>query len=204
MTIPVVRRRQAGGFDGFEGMTGQNGDTVAFFFLLQKSVKDVLHAQMAGNELSLVMMAAARAVGVDFLHGDDVGVKRVDDSGDAFGADFAIDTGAAVDIIRHHAESGLRLTCLVMRRSFFALRIAAEEMEGDLMKVFAADAAGGSGDVSGVPALDAVGDQEEPSGFFRAGPSMRSIFLGKSQCLLGGIPAGQNDVSGVGVLAELY
>ena len=159
---------------------------------------------MAGNELSLVMMAAARAVGVDFLHGDDIGVKRVDDSGDTFGADFAINARAAVDIIRHHAESGLRLTCLVMRRSFFALRIAAEEMEGDLMQVFAADAAGGSGDVSGVPALDAVGDQEEPSGFFRTGPAMRSVFLGKSQWLLGGIPAGQNDVSGVGVLAELY
>lgn len=158
MTIPVVRRRQAGGFDDFKGMTGEDGDAVAFFFLFQKSVKDMLHAQMAGNELSLVVMAAARAVGVDFLHGDDVGVKRVDDSGDAFGADFTIDAGAAVDIIRHHAEGGLRLTCLVMRRSFFALRIAAEEMEGDLMQVFAADAASGSGDVSGVPALDAVGD----------------------------------------------
>jgi hypothetical protein len=159
---------------------------------------------MAGYQLSLVMMAAARAVGVDFLYCDDVGVKRVDDSGDAFGADFAIDTGAAVNIIRHDAEGGVRLTYLVMRRSFFALRIAAEEMEGDLMQVFAADAAGGSGDVSGMPALDTVGDQEEPSGFFRAGPAMRSIFHGESQWLLGGIPAGQNDVSGVGVLAELY
>ena len=44
MTIPLVRRRQAGGFDGFEGMTGQNSDAVAFFFFLQKSMKDVLHA----------------------------------------------------------------------------------------------------------------------------------------------------------------
>ena len=117
------------------------------------------HPQVVGDELRLIMATAARAVGVDFLDGDNVGIEVIDDPRNALGADLAVEPAAAVDIVGHHADGEILAARRMKRHAFFPCAVSTEEVHGDFPQIFTPDSIRGVGQMSDMPAANAIGQQ---------------------------------------------
>jgi hypothetical protein len=93
-------------------------------------------------------------------------------------------------------------TQLWMCDAFFARAVAAEEVEGDLPQILAADPAAGAREVGEVPAADAVGQQQEAMGLGGPGAAVGAVFGWEAERWIGGVPAADDEVAGIGVGAE--
>src|SRR5690606_30538740 len=107
-------------------VTGEDRKPVFFGRLLEDGIKSVVHTEVVGDDLRLIVPARARTMGVDLLNRHNIGIKVVDDPRDSLGTDPTIETDATVNVVGHDSQGQVSLARFPRKDDLAALAFLTE------------------------------------------------------------------------------